>query len=130
MIAIYMEKMLQKISLLEVEQSQRQLKQENIKNRIEEQYHRSFSDLKIEYHQTDPSETLSDTPVEMMEAELSRMKDKIAKIVDVNLAAIKEYEQNKERYDFLSEQRDDLVQSVEDLHKVIAKINKVPSITS
>ncbi|MFC1798978.1 chromosome segregation protein SMC, partial [Thermodesulfobacteriota bacterium] len=59
------------------------------------------------------------------EVELSKTRDKIAKIVDVNLSAIKEYEEHKERFDFLSEQRDDLVQSVEDLHKVIAKINKI-----
>jgi chromosome segregation protein len=44
---------------------------------------------------------------------------------DVNLGAIKEYEQLKERFDFLNQHRDDLVKAVDDLHKVIKKINSV-----
>ena len=43
----------------------------------------------------------------------------------MNLGAIKEYEQLKERFDFLTEQREDLVKAVGDLHKVINKINKI-----
>ena len=41
------------------------------------------------------------------------------------LGAIKEYEQLKERHDFLTLQHDDLVKAVEDLHKVIRKINRI-----
>ena len=37
----------------------------------------------------------------------------------------KEYEQLKERHDFLSTQRTDLVKALDDLHKVIRKINQV-----
>jgi chromosome segregation protein len=60
-----------------------------------------------------------------MEADLSRSKEKISKIVDVNLGAIKEYEELKDRSEFLETQRDDLLKAIEDLHKVIRKINKI-----
>jgi chromosome segregation protein len=43
----------------------------------------------------------------------------------VNLGAIREYEQLKDRFDFLEEQRNDLVCAIEDLHKVIKKINAI-----
>ncbi len=121
------EETLQKIRLLELELSQQQMKQENIKNRIEEQYRQPFGELKSDFPETDTetAELPADMSVESMEEELAAVRDKIAKIVDVNLSAIKEYEEHKERFDFLSKQRDDLVNSIEDLHKVIAKINKV-----
>ncbi len=119
------EETLQKIRLLELELSQQQLKQENIINRIEDQYRQSLTDLRSEFYEKQLPETPADMPVEEMEQELSTIKDKIAKIVDVNLSAIKEFEEHKERFDFLSKQRDDLVDSIEDLHKVIAKINKI-----
>jgi chromosome segregation protein len=63
--------------------------------------------------------------IAQMEDELAAIKAKIIKIVDVNLGAIREYEQLKDRFDFLEEQRDDLVRAIQDLHKVIRKINAI-----
>jgi chromosome segregation protein len=60
-----------------------------------------------------------------MKDKLFRIRKKIANIEDVNLGAIKEYEQHKDRFDFLNEQRDDLVKAIDDLHKVIKKINRI-----
>ena len=42
-----------------------------------------------------------------------------------NLEAIKEYEEQKERFDFLCVQRDDLVKAIDGLHRVIRKINRI-----
>ena len=67
----------------------------------------------------------ADMTTEEMEADLSRSKEKISKIYDVNLGAIKEYEQLKERFEFLGTQRDDLLKAIEDLQKVMRKINKI-----
>jgi chromosome segregation protein len=39
--------------------------------------------------------------------------------------AIKEYEQLKDRFEFLETQRDDLLKAIDDLQKVIKKINKI-----
>ncbi|MBW2603865.1 MAG: chromosome segregation protein SMC [Deltaproteobacteria bacterium] len=116
------EKILQKIRMIEIEQSQRLVKRENITNRLKESYHQPIPVLRSEFE--DP-EIVDDLPVDKIEDELTRTKDKIANFDDVNLGAIKEYEQRKERFDFLTEQREDLVKAVGDLHKVIHKINKI-----
>jgi chromosome segregation protein len=120
------EKTLEKVRLLELEQSERKIKQENIANRLEEKYRNAFSVLKTEFNQNSESlELTSEKTIETMEEELATCNTKISKIVDVNLGAIREYEQLKDRFDFLEEQRNDLVCAIEDLHKVIKKINAI-----
>jgi chromosome segregation protein len=120
------EKTLEKFRMLELEQSQFQLKRDNIANRLEERYQDSFATLKSELLENETADKLTaDMTTEEMEADLSRSKEKISKIVDVNLGAIREYEQLKDRFEFLETQRDDLLKAIEDLHKVIRKINKI-----
>ncbi|HSQ86616.1 MAG TPA: AAA family ATPase, partial [Desulfobacterales bacterium] len=116
------EKVLQKIRMVELEQSQQLIKRENIANRLEESYHQTISVLRSE------SESLAignELRIDEIEDELTRTKNRIERFDDVNLGAIKEYEQLKERFDFLTEQREDLVKALGDLHKVIKKINKI-----
>ncbi len=116
------EKTLEKFRMLELELAQLQLKRDNIANRLEERYQSSFQALKSEFMQ---QPTPDEKPIAEMEEELSRCKEKMARIVDVNLGAIKEYEQLKDRHDFLESQRNDLIQAIEDLYKVIKKINRI-----
>ncbi|MGD8251440.1 MAG: chromosome segregation protein SMC [Desulfobacterales bacterium] len=116
------EKTLENLRLLELEASELNLKRENISQRIEERYHRPLIQFKADLP---VGEGDNDWTVEAMEAELERCRKKIAAIQDVNLGAIKEYEQLKTRFDFLCAQRDDLNQAIEDLHKVIRKINRI-----
>ncbi|MBU4414556.1 MAG: chromosome segregation protein SMC, partial [Proteobacteria bacterium] len=82
----------------------------------------TLSDLRSELRDKAEKQDMS---IDEMEVELSKLKVKITNISDVNLGAIKEYKQLKERFDFLSKQRDDLVQALDDLHKVIKKINRI-----
>ena len=120
------EKSLEKFRMLELELSQVQLKRENTANRLEERYQRKFAVLKSEFRQDEAAQAIiADMAVDEMEADLKNSREKIAKIIDVNLGAIKEYEQLKDRYDFLQTQRDDLLKAIDDLHKVIKKINKI-----
>ncbi len=117
------EKNNEKLRLLELELSQRRIKCENIVNRLSERYHNGIDTLRaeIEVQRQDGF----DLGPEETEAELDRCRKKIANIHDVNLGAIKEYEQLKTRFDFLGEQRDDLNQAIDDLHQVIRRINTV-----
>ncbi len=120
------EETLQKVRLLELEQSEHKIKKENIAKQLEEKYRKSFSVLKSDFSQHPESlEQTSGKTIEQIEEELATIKAKIDKIVDVNLGAIREYEQLKDRFDFLEEQRNDLVRAIEDLHKVIRKINTI-----
>jgi len=64
--------------------------------------------------------------------EIARLKERIAKdrqtveaFGEVNLLAIEEYEQLKERHEFLSTQAGDLNTSLNDLQKTITQINQV-----
>jgi len=114
------DEILQKIRVLELEQSQRQLKQENILNQIEERYNKKLFEFKNEAGEDNPN-----LPVKEMQEELAQSRKKIENIGDVNLSAIEEYKELKTRFDFLCAQRDDLLKAIDDLHKVIKKINKI-----
>jgi chromosome segregation protein len=120
------EQILEKVRLLELEQSERKIKKENVASRLEEKYRTSFTALREGFKQDSEALELTDgKTIEQIETELETVQNKIERIVDVNLGAIREYEQLKDRYDFLIEQRDDLERAIEDLHKVIKKINAI-----
>lgn len=117
------EKTLQEIRLLELEISRMTLKQDSIQERLTGTYHLSFSEIRREAAAvTDPDEHLS---LADMEDGLIRFRSKIAGIGDVNLEAISEYEALKNRFDFLETQRQDLNKAIDDLHKLIQKINRI-----
>jgi chromosome segregation protein len=118
----------QKVRVLEIEQTQRNVNRDNIAARLQEHYGRS-----IEEHRRELEEILKEkeaTPdveiaTDELENELEKVRRKLAAIGDVNLGAIHEYEELKSRHDFLSEQREDLQKAIEDLHRVIRKINLI-----
>jgi chromosome segregation protein len=113
---------LEKLRYLEIEQSQREIKRDNIVSRLEERYSQKFCRLYEKYCEMLEN---SDISSEEMHVALERNRDKLQKIGDVNMGAIKEYEQLKTRYDFLVEQKDDLLKAIQDLHVVIRKINRI-----
>ena len=62
--------------------------------------------------------------LERQQQQLQRLQKQIDGLGEVNLMAIDEYREQEERYDFLCGQRDDLNQSMEDLHKAVNQINR------
>ncbi len=58
---------------------------------------------------------------------VEELHDNIQKLGPVNVLAIEEYDQEKERLDFLTQQRDDLVSARSSLLKLIEEINKTAS---
>lgn len=116
------EKTLEKIRLLELDLSEKRILRDNIAAKAQERYHISIAGLRMKQAQMEEKLQMD---VKEMEKELERFRAKIASIGDVNLGAIKEYEELKERFDFLNEQRSDLEKAIEDLHKVIRKINRI-----
>jgi chromosome segregation protein len=55
---------------------------------------------------------------------ITRLKNQIKNLGPINLLAFSEYEEEKERLDFLLEQRNDLIESEKDLIKTIDEINE------
>jgi chromosome segregation protein len=117
------EKTLEQFRLLELEQAERKLKCEHVVRQLEDRYQTPFPELQAQC--APPPEGAEPPDLAALETELGRFRTKIARIGDVNLGAIKEYQQLSERHDFLEAQKADLEKAIEDLHKVIRKINTV-----
>jgi chromosome segregation protein len=60
----------------------------------------------------------------MLTEEIQRLKEKVDSYGTVNLVAIEEYDELKQRYDFLIQQQTDLVSAKDSLHEAILKINR------
>ena len=118
----------QKVRILEVEQAQRKVQRENITTRLQEHYGRSIEEHRLQLEEILKENKTADrveTATAELEAELENVRRKLANIGDVNLGAIHEYEELKSRHDFLCEQREDLQKAIENLHRVIRKINNI-----
>ncbi len=62
--------------------------------------------------------------VDAMESQVAELRAKIEAMGPVNAGAIDEYKQLQERFDFLTQQQDDLVKSKQQLMDLIRKINQ------
>ncbi|MCK9196259.1 MAG: chromosome segregation protein SMC [Syntrophales bacterium] len=68
---------------------------------------------------------LNDEDLKIMQERLAKNRQLLDAFGEVNLLAISEYDQLKERFDFLTSQARDLDASVQTLEQTIAKINRV-----
>jgi len=92
-----------------------EMKIENLKEHIKENY--SLTLEKKEF------EDLDNFNFEERENEVLTLKQRIKTLGPINLLAYSEYEEEKERFDFLNNQRNDLVESEKDVVKTIEEIN-------
>ncbi len=72
----------------------------------------------------DVDELLQAMSVEEIKGRLDEVRSRIQKIGAVNLGALDEYNELKERHEFLDEQKKDLEKSMADLKQAIDKINR------
>jgi chromosome segregation protein len=70
------------------------------------------------------SDDIPDSVMPEDEDALPGLKEKIQAIGPVSLGTLEEYEELKERFEFLSKQRDDLLESIKALEDTIQKINR------
>ena len=61
--------------------------------------------------------------IEECQRRVAEIREQMSKIGEVNMEAIEDYRQVEERLTFLTGQRDDLLKSIDDINKVIEKIN-------
>lgn len=69
-------------------------------------------------------ENLSDFDFQSKHKEVQELREKIKNLGPVNLLAYSEYEEEKQRLDFLLKQRNDLLESEKDVIKTIEEINQ------
>lgn len=104
---------------LEMDQRELSLQIDNLTVGIENKYSEN-----LETRITDFSR-LDETTLEQLTAQLSLDRQAIDNFGEVNLLALTEYEQIKERYDFLTGQISDLNDSLSALQRTITRINQI-----
>lgn len=104
------------LSQIEIKRSENRLQIVHIEERAYEDFNATREELKSAYDDTiNEGET---------EDQVKELKEKVAKLGEVNLAALSDFEKTNERYTFLKKQQDDLAESIELLHSTIEKINQ------
>ncbi|MBN2028741.1 chromosome segregation protein SMC [bacterium] len=99
---------------LAMEISDLEHQEESIKDRLWESYGIKLKKITLE-DKIDMNES---------EREIDNLKQKIKALGPVNMLALQEFEESKERLDFLNRQRTDLLQAEETLNETILKINR------
>jgi chromosome segregation protein len=107
----------EKINTAKLEQSEIRFKMNNLVELVREKFNLNLVEIYKEYVQDDFSELET-------RDELERKKKWKERMGEVNLTAIQEHEALKERHDFMTGQREDLLNSIESLEKAIRKINR------
>jgi chromosome segregation protein len=126
-------------NVLEVELAQKTSRLENLCKRIEERYEIALDEVRGEHitlTMADEGETSSEviSREEMggfgvganwdeIAVKVQDLQRKLDSMGPVNLVAIEEYEETEERYQFLTQQYDDLVKAKEELMTVLNRIN-------
>jgi chromosome segregation protein len=111
-----LEEVRQKIHEEEILASEVQLKLSHLQESMKERYGATLS------------ASVGVSPVELPKEEMSKrlaeLKSSLEGFGEVNLMAIEEYQELKQRHDFLSEQQADLHQALDSLKKAILRINR------
>ena len=109
------EKVLDEIHSSEMKLSELGLKIENLKEHIKESYSLSLEEKK--YDDLDTFDFM------LRSEEVNVLKQQIRNLGPINLLAYSEFEEEKQRFDFLVKQRNDLLESEADVVKTIEEIN-------
>ncbi len=113
------ESLSKELTKLELQIREISLQAANLKGSVSEKYNADL-DVLIQTFTV-----LSYSDVERLTKSLGETREKLNMFGEVNLLALKEYEDLKERHDFLMIQVNDLNVSLETLKKTIAKINQL-----
>ena len=103
------------LSQIEIKRSENRLQIVHLEERAYEDFNATRAELNSAYE-----ETINESETDELVKEL---KEKLAKLGEVNLAALSDFETTNDRYTFLKRQQDDLAESIELLHSTIEKIN-------
>ncbi len=120
---IQLDGLVARLNELEVQRAETSVRIENIKESIMINYGINIEELTETDLTIESSVINGEVTIEELTERLNSIRKKIEDIGPVNLSTIDEYEELKERYNFLTSQRDDLTRSIEELEEAIHKIN-------
>ncbi|MCL2860251.1 MAG: chromosome segregation protein SMC [Oscillospiraceae bacterium] len=107
------------ISKIEIRKSKIELEIEQIINQMWEEYELTPNNAKTYYKIENVQE------VSKVQKQVIKLRTEIKELGSINIDAIEEYKEQKERYDFMSEQRLDLETSSTKLRKVILEMTDI-----
>ncbi|WP_455538178.1 chromosome segregation protein SMC [Terrisporobacter sp.] len=94
---------------------------EKLESNKESNNFKLFEDYNLTYLQ---AVELRDDEIEISKKILDSLKKEIRSLGNVNVDSIEEYKETKERYDFYSEQREDLQKSIEAIEEIIVELEE------
>ncbi len=103
---------------LQLALSEQRLHLQHLADNLREKYDCELATLHIEFGAATPVKAELLTEIDDLRSRLERMGE-------VNLAAIGEYEELTARFQFMSQQKDDLEKSMADLQQTIVKLNRI-----
>jgi len=112
------------ISRFDIRLTETRMQRQNLLDRITADYRIAVEDVMAEPTDEEPEEM---PPIEEAETRIAELRTKLEAMGPVNLVAIEEYQDLQERFAFLTEQEEDLVNSKQQLMDLIKKINVTTS---
>ncbi|HLN85290.1 MAG TPA: hypothetical protein VK200_02485, partial [Candidatus Limnocylindrales bacterium] len=103
---------------LQLTLSEQRLHLQHLADNLREKYDIELESLTGEFGDNSPSRS------ELM-TEIDELRGRLERMGEVNLAAIGEYEELTTRFQFMSQQKDDLERSIADLQQTIVKLNRI-----
>jgi len=104
------------IAQVELQRSEKKMQMVHVEERAWEDFNVPLEEM-LKHFSTEIDE-------DEVAAQVTELKAKIAKLGEVNLAALSDYQQTNERFLFLQKQQEDLAESIMALHRTIDKIDK------
>lgn len=92
----------------------------SVKERLSVEFNIDLDELLKQEVEDEP-----DMPVDELQAKVYKMRDRLEKMGPINPMAMEAYEEIKERHDFITEQRDDLLKAKDSLIQTIEEIDTV-----
>ncbi len=115
--------LIKNISELDVQKAEAVVRLEGIKDTINVNYGINIENIDEKELCLEGSISVEKVTVEELSERLNVIRKKIDELGPVNLGTIEEYEDLKERYNFLTSQQEDLTKSISELEEAIQKIN-------
>ena len=106
----------EEVSAVELKRSEVKIQMSHIEEKAFEDFNVSLQEMLSQYEGEVDEEAVTEA--------LNELKAKVAKLGEVNLAALSEYQQASERFNFLQKQQEDLADSIRALHETIEKIDQ------
>jgi chromosome segregation protein len=98
--------------------AEQRLHLQHLADNLREKYDANLEALALECAENSP-------PKAELVSEIDDLRGRLERMGEVNLAAIGEYEELTTRFQFMSQQKDDLEKSIADLQQTIVKLNRV-----